>query len=222
MRSNSGARCARSAGSPPFFPAPVCIGGLLHESGVAFLILWMCSNRTKPISLPSPFRGYVDPTAIVTMGAVLEGNVHVGAECVCHPRGCIRALAGPVYVGESTIVEEFVDITNRSMFDELLLVFIVSATFTSIDVTVLGSRVENHHRNHHLKSLAKGGACWADRREEAQPQLCKSAAVRVLHAFSLDDGFFLDLPLSFLGGSRESTLALVEGRVLASVTVEKG
>uniref|UniRef100_A0A7S4CMZ3 Dynactin subunit 6 n=1 Tax=Eutreptiella gymnastica TaxID=73025 RepID=A0A7S4CMZ3_9EUGL len=59
-------------------------------------------------------RGYVDPTAIVTMGAVLEGNVHVGAECVCHPRGCIRALAGPVYVGESTIVEEFVDITNSS------------------------------------------------------------------------------------------------------------
>lgn len=48
----------------------------------------------------------ISPTAVVCADAVLEGDVTIGDETVVQPGAVIRALGGPIVIGQRNIVEE--------------------------------------------------------------------------------------------------------------------
>eukprot|EP00045_Choanoeca_perplexa_P023181 m.12549 g.12549 ORF g.12549 m.12549 type:complete len:163 (-) comp9976_c0_seq1:186-674(-) len=55
----------------------------------------------------------IDPSALVCRGAILEGDVTVGAGSIIHPTARICATNGPIIIGENNMIEEQVLIENN-------------------------------------------------------------------------------------------------------------
>eukprot|EP00730_Choanoeca_flexa_P019892 TRINITY_DN9731_c0_g3_i2.p1 TRINITY_DN9731_c0_g3~~TRINITY_DN9731_c0_g3_i2.p1 ORF type:complete len:163 (+),score=37.78 TRINITY_DN9731_c0_g3_i2:64-552(+) len=55
----------------------------------------------------------IDPSALVCRGAVLEGEVTVGAGTVIHPTARIVATKGPIIIGENNMIEEQAVVENK-------------------------------------------------------------------------------------------------------------
>ncbi|EJC98242.1 trimeric LpxA-like protein [Fomitiporia mediterranea MF3/22] len=51
--------------------------------------------------------------AIVCQDVELKGEITIGANTIVHPKASIFAIAGPIYIGSSNIIEENTVIVNR-------------------------------------------------------------------------------------------------------------
>jgi len=68
-------------------------------------------------SLPSTPTIKIANGAVVCSECELQGDIVIGARTVIHPRAKILALAGPIIIGENNIIEEQVQIINKSQDD---------------------------------------------------------------------------------------------------------
>ncbi|TRY76270.1 hypothetical protein TCAL_12005 [Tigriopus californicus] len=54
----------------------------------------------------------ISPGAVVCKESILVGEITIGARTVVHPKAVIKALAGPILIGENNLIEDQARIVN--------------------------------------------------------------------------------------------------------------
>lgn len=55
---------------------------------------------------------FISPGAVVCKESILVGEITIGARTVVHPKAVIKALDGPILIGENNLIEDQARIIN--------------------------------------------------------------------------------------------------------------